>query len=99
MILVYDNNFEVVGNVYSDNPSSISLLDLPTELNQYKIADTDVAGKVKTAIENGGSVSLIVVDGEITGVNIVGGILPPQPTADEYLLDLDFRLSMLELGL
>lgn len=25
--------------------------------------------------------------------------LPPQPNQDDYLLDLDFRLSMLELGL
>ena len=25
--------------------------------------------------------------------------LPPQPTQDDYLLDLDFRLSMIELGL
>ena len=24
---------------------------------------------------------------------------PPQPTTEDYLLDLDFRLSMLELGL
>jgi len=25
--------------------------------------------------------------------------LPPQPTQDDYLLDLDYRLSMIELGL
>ena len=25
--------------------------------------------------------------------------LPPQPTSDDYLIDLDFRLSMIELGL
>jgi len=24
---------------------------------------------------------------------------PPQPTEDDYLIDLDFRLSMIELGL
>lgn len=25
--------------------------------------------------------------------------LPPQPTSDDYLIDLDFRISMIELGL
>ncbi len=25
--------------------------------------------------------------------------IPPEPTQDDYLLDLDFRLSMIELGL
>lgn len=25
--------------------------------------------------------------------------LPPQPTSDDYLIDLDFRISMIELGI
>lgn len=37
------------------------------------------------------------IDGVITPVE--NSISPQPPTTDDYLLDLDFRLSMIELGL
>lgn len=68
-----------------------------------EIAD-EVLDKIKTAYEY----DLIFTDGEVTDINVIQTIdeyeasLPPiipVPTTDDYLIDLDFRLSMIELGL
>lgn len=48
------------------------------------------------------------VDGVATGITVIKTMeqyrqenppAPPKPTPEEYLLDLDFRLCMIELGL
>lgn len=88
----------------------MKIVKVTREINSAKLMDELLSiGLITPTTEEGlsslrGNILYVSDDADIVAIQTIIDAhdttpLPPQPSQDDYLLDLDFRLSLLELGL